>query len=143
MLAKCDKTKFSQFVGIARQIWLRRNELIHGGPFLHPNIIAQQAIRATEDMQALEDDLKSKNAILEVTAATTWKASPFGFLKANWDASVDRKRRRVGLGVVIQDHCGKMWVSKCMTRDGILDPMSAEAMVAIVAAQFCKELGMR
>jgi ribonuclease HI len=78
----------------------------------------------------------------EVRVATRWIAPPLGFLKANWDASIDSKRGRVGVGVVVRDHLGRFWASKCMVREGFLDPMSAEAMGATLAAQFCQELGM-
>ena len=33
MWTKCNKTEFALFAGIAWQIWLRRNELLHGGTF--------------------------------------------------------------------------------------------------------------
>ena len=36
MLGKCDMVEFAQFVSIARRIWLRRREVVHGGPFMHP-----------------------------------------------------------------------------------------------------------
>lgn len=70
---------------------------------------------------------------------TNWKAPPHDCFKASWDASFDRKRGRVGLGVVIHDQHGKMWASKCQTIQGYLDPTTGEAM----AAEQCVEMGIR
>jgi hypothetical protein len=81
---------------------------------------------------------------MEDRVATWWKAPPppSGFLKANWDASIDNKKGRVGVGVVVRDHLERLWAFKCMVREGFLDPLSVEAMKATMAALFCRELGM-
>jgi hypothetical protein len=39
------------FVGIARRIWMRRNEVLHGGSFTHPSVIIQQVQKAIEEFQ--------------------------------------------------------------------------------------------
>jgi hypothetical protein len=39
----CDEEELRLFVGIAKRIWFRRNEVVHGGPFTHPNVLVQQA----------------------------------------------------------------------------------------------------
>jgi hypothetical protein len=96
-----------------------------------------------EDMQALEDNQKKEHSFSATNVATAWKAPPLNFLKANWDASMDKKRGKMGVGVVIRDYHRKMWATKCMTREDYLDPMSAEVMAATMAAQFCNELGVR
>ena len=45
---KCDTGEIQQFVGIARKIWLQRNEVVHGGGFAHPNAIIQWTAMAME-----------------------------------------------------------------------------------------------
>ena len=42
MLGRCTIKEFIHFVGTARRIWLRRNEVVHGGRFWHPGEIIQQ-----------------------------------------------------------------------------------------------------
>jgi ribonuclease HI len=49
----------------------------------------------------------------------------------------------MGLGVVIRDQQGKMWTSKCQTRDGYLDPTTGEALAALMAVELCVEMGIR
>jgi hypothetical protein len=49
MFQSCEETELSLFVGTARRIWFRRNEVIHGGSFMHLAVLLQQA---TESMEA-------------------------------------------------------------------------------------------
>jgi hypothetical protein len=37
----CDLQEIEQFVGMARRLWLRRNEFLHDGQFRHPNMLVQ------------------------------------------------------------------------------------------------------
>ena len=45
----CDDAELSLFAGIARWVWFRRNKVIHGGLFTHPNVLVQKAREALED----------------------------------------------------------------------------------------------
>ena len=42
------------------------------------------------------------------------------------------------MGVVIRDQQGRVWASKCQTKQGFLDPTTGEAM----AAELCVEMGL-
>ncbi|KAF5450457.1 hypothetical protein F2P56_030810 [Juglans regia] len=50
-----------------------------------------------------------------------------GFVKANWDAAVEKKQRRVGLGVLIRDEDGKPLAAVEGQKDNIDHPAVAEA----------------
>lgn len=52
---KCTQEELQQFVGIARRIWLRRNEVVHGGGFTHPSVILQQSLRAIAEFNAVHE----------------------------------------------------------------------------------------
>jgi hypothetical protein len=41
-----DQEELRQFSGMARRIWLRRNDLIHGGGSSHPRVIMQQTTKS-------------------------------------------------------------------------------------------------
>jgi hypothetical protein len=58
-------------------------------------------------------------------------------MKINWDAGVDIKNGRVGLGVVIRDHQGRMWASQSRTVRGFLDPKTGELLAALMAVHLC------
>jgi ribonuclease HI len=142
MLRKCDPEEFSQFVGIARRIWLRRNEVMHGGSFQHPNSIVKLAQQATEVYQSLRNGRDVEPTVFTEVIENVWKAPSPGWFKANWDAGIDKKNGRVGLGVIIRNHRGAMVASKSHFINGVMDPTAAEAMAALMAVTFCVEMGI-
>jgi hypothetical protein len=48
---KCDKEDVILFVGLARRIWMRRNEFVFGGSFASPQVLLQATIRTMEEYQ--------------------------------------------------------------------------------------------
>ncbi|XP_059446504.1 uncharacterized protein LOC132178058 [Corylus avellana] len=96
-----------------------------------------------EVFQALRSGSKIPHPPADHPTINPWRAPPNGWFKANWDARVNRRKGCVGIGVVIRDHQGKMWASKCQTRPGLLDPLAAEAVASFMAAQLCLEMGIR
>jgi hypothetical protein len=52
MFQMCDEEELHLFVGIARQVWLRRNEFVHGGLFTHPTVLVQQTTDAVSNFSA-------------------------------------------------------------------------------------------
>ena len=48
-MRSCDEDEFRLFVKIARRVWFRRNETVHGGPFTQPTALVQQAGEALAD----------------------------------------------------------------------------------------------
>ena len=52
----CSEDKTIQFVGLASRIWLRRNEVLHGGTFTHPCELVLQTIRVVEEYKQVQLD---------------------------------------------------------------------------------------
>lgn len=69
-------------------------------------------------------------------------APPQGWVKANWDAAIEKKSGWVGLGVIIRDHRGSLVAAKCVTRKGFVKPVAAEAWAALMALQLSRDLGL-
>ena len=49
ILLKCELDKVKQFVGIARRLWLRWNEVVHEGHITHPNDLVLRTKTAMEE----------------------------------------------------------------------------------------------
>jgi hypothetical protein len=49
----------------------------------------------------------------------------------------------VGLGAVIRDHYGRMWVAKAMTYRVFLEPKAAKTWATSMASQLCIEMGFQ
>jgi hypothetical protein len=71
----------------------------------------------------------------------TWSAPPQGWVKANWDAAVDRDKGLTGLGVIVRDHSRLPFATKALTNVGYLAPEDAEALAALAATKLCEEMG--
>jgi hypothetical protein len=59
---QCDPEEIKQFVGIARRLWLRRNEVVHGGRMIHPNDLVSQTKTAMVEF-AEATDRGAKNIV--------------------------------------------------------------------------------
>jgi hypothetical protein len=51
LVSKCEKEEVELFVVLARRLWLRRNDVVHGGILTHPNQIVRDAEAALEEFR--------------------------------------------------------------------------------------------
>lgn len=70
-----------------------------------------------------------------------WKPPGAGFVKINWDASLNVKSALIGMGCVIRNAEGFVVAAKCGISRAVAEPVCAEAMAALFALEFCSELG--
>ncbi|XP_059431700.1 uncharacterized protein LOC132165234 [Corylus avellana] len=143
MFSKCNSEEMALFVGLARRIWLRQNDILHEGTFSHPQAISLQVKQAVEDFKKAQMEGDDDMLVREHQRSNYWMAPSLGWFKANWDASFDNKASRMGLGVVIIcDQNGGLFAARCGVRMGSLSPARAETMAALLAIRQCKELGL-
>lgn len=85
-----------------------RNSLIHGENFCHPT---QIVIKAHESLKAFKSANARPNGKGEGGNLLNhkWKASICGFVNVNWDATLDKVKKKMGIGVIMQDHVGRYW----------------------------------
>jgi ribonuclease HI len=72
-----------------------------------------------------------------------WTKPPLGTIKLNWDASIDKVRNRMGVGVIARDHNGQAIAMFCSTKGGVQDPTMAEAVAVWEAVELAHRLGLR
>jgi ribonuclease HI len=73
---------------------------------------------------------------------TRWRKPPRGFMKFNWDASVDHSGKRMGVGLIARDDKGEFCAAVVSSMPFICDPKVAEAMAAWRAFVLCEEIGV-
>jgi ribonuclease HI len=140
MMEKCNPDAMRQFVGMARRIWLRRNEYIHGSMLSHPKLIVEQTNRAIlEFHMAHERDTQLSHGVRHPTC---WTAPRMEWIKANWDAAVAKKMGHVGIGVVLRDSLGHMIRAESAMFVGGLDLAVAEAKAVLHAIHVCRAMGL-
>jgi ribonuclease HI len=138
MVERCTNEEIKQFSGISRRLWLRRNEVVYGGNFANPTAIVQVTVEAIAAFKAAQGSGYSSSGMVRVNQ---WRAPPVGWLTANWDAAINNKEGRWGLGMILRDHTGRMIAAKCSARLGCLNPAAAEAIAALEAMVLCCRLG--
>jgi ribonuclease HI len=142
LFRKSFQEEMAIFVGIARRIWMRRNDVVYGGNFTHPTTIVHMVSRAVEEFREAQDH--EITAVTDAAEArmTRWVAPAQGWLKANWDASLDSKAGRMGCGVVIRDYCGNMIEARSWSLRGNVSPAAAELIAAQLAIDTCSAMGV-
>jgi ribonuclease HI len=61
--------------------------------------------------------------------------------KVDWDAAVDKKNGRIGLGIVVQDYEGVVLAARSTTKNFLANHVVVEALVAFHAIELCREIG--
>ena len=106
---QCDLEETKQFVGIARRLWLRRNEMVHGSRMTHPNELVLQTKTAMTEFAATTKKGERTRAPIprgDVERNVKWQPPDAGWVKANWDASLAKDKGWMGLGAVVRDEWG-------------------------------------
>ena len=111
------------FIGLARRLWLRRNVVVHGGSFVPPVVIFNQATRALDEFAEVQAESPTILPINDTRVLSKWRAPSPGWVKINWDGALNSKENRVGGGVVIRDEAGEVLVAKGFSREGFSSPI--------------------
>jgi ribonuclease HI len=140
LMGKLETEEVSFMACVARQVWLRRNKVVFGEELQSPSKVIQLA---TVQMEAFtEAEIRRSRGLTPTAVAevTTWSRPPEGYLKCNWDASLDAERKIMGVGIIVRNHEGSVRAMKCMARPFINDPSTAEAIAAWAAVDMCGQL---
>lgn len=128
---------------VARGTSFRRNKWVFEGKFDHPNEVYNSALSSLEEFRTCvnpEVISREEERQAQVILPEVWKPPQAGLVKCNWDASLNIKERRIGLGIIVRDDEGAALGARCIAKNLRIDPSLAEAMAAFFAIQFCIEL---
>lgn len=138
---RCTWREGELFAIKARSIWLRRNDVVHGGCLTHPSQVLSEAMTALEDLQRANGGKKHEEGPLQEQGAILWKPPPFNMVKINWDATLDKQNQVVGLGIVARDGAGR-FLSDCSIKKWMMVlPIVAKVVAAFHTMLFAKEKG--
>jgi hypothetical protein len=137
LYVKCGDDDFRLFAEIARKIWMRRNAYIYEGTFTHPDGIVRDVERAVNEYEQV-NKTEGQQSAKSVSRQVQWTKPEEGWLKVNVDAAVDK----MGFGILLRDHEGKVLAAKCMMKMGVWESTAAEAMAAYHGIALCQERGV-
>jgi hypothetical protein len=138
---KCNQEEMVQFACLASQIWLQRNDVIHGGILSHPNTILQNTIRSVQEFTLAQTRGEQFAYQREFPFVQVWRAPAPDWCKENLDVALERESGQMGFGVVVRDSHGNLLAVWCAIRTGCLALAGVEAMAVLLAIQLCHEIG--
>lgn len=143
MMERCTIEELELHAVIARKIWLRRNTVVYGGVFSHPNVLIQEAVSSLNEYR--EANTMEAMVVLnrEPVIPIKWQAPPPGVYKVNWDVAIDSTNRRMGIGIIVRDSLGRVEAARSQTICAVQEPVFAEAQGALCAAEFSRDLGLQ
>ncbi|XP_035551109.1 uncharacterized protein LOC118349687 [Juglans regia] len=65
------------------------------------------------------------------------------FIKVNWDTSLDVKRKRMGIGIIIRDEEGEALVVVCDLKKNVVNAVVAESFALRKAVELCSDLNIQ
>jgi ribonuclease HI len=142
LFTRLNDDLMSLTVVVFHRIWLRRNKMIFEEQFYSPMKVFIEASQLFEDfkMYNLRESLLKVPNVEGSNICKSWKLPNAGFVKVNWDASLNPKSSLVGLGCVIRNENGYVIGAKCYACRATVDPLCAEAMAALFALEFGYEM---
>jgi hypothetical protein len=125
---------------VARLIWLRRNNMVFGGKFMSLVQILETAISQMESFNKAEKG-RRMTSHKRPAQTTIWRKPCLGWIKLNWDATIDVKQQKMVIGIIARDHAGAVLVAVSASRPHVTDPTIAKAIAAWKMVDVCISLG--
>jgi hypothetical protein len=103
-LQRFSKDQVELLAVVARKVWLRRNSLVFEGVFRHPKEVLEEAFLSLEDFRkwnSLEESNVMQSGSVSFSRMDRWSPPPHGRVKVNWDASINFKKKCIGVDIVI------------------------------------------
>lgn len=137
-----EPEKWELMVEVARNVWLRRNTLIHGGPTNLPTTIVGKALELWATFR-IAHDCQCIRAGVDTLRDPHWKVPSSSYFKVNCDAAVDIAKGNMGISVIVRDSEGKVLATLSASQNYIIEPAVAEASTALRDVVLCRELGLQ
>ncbi|KAF5447514.1 hypothetical protein F2P56_033065 [Juglans regia] len=112
LVKKVNDSELEEVAVVMRGLWLRRNECIFEDKFKYPSQVIRFAKHDLTEYQLAQQISKASSSRNEASRSRNlrWEKPSPSFVKVNGDATVDKKERKVGIGVVIRDEEGETLV---------------------------------
>lgn len=95
MIDRCTIKELEIYAIIARKIWLKRNTVVYGWDFSHPNVLIQECASSLNKYRDAND---KDNVFMQRKAPVApekWNAPPPSIYKLNWNEAIDSTNRHV------------------------------------------------
>ncbi|XP_042972177.1 uncharacterized protein LOC122304128 [Carya illinoinensis] len=127
-----------------RKVWFRRNDYVFEKRLSCPTRILKTAKECLEEFQQSQRIQKKEGQTPRSNLMQkTWKKPTRGIVKVNWDASLDQRKKRTGVGIIVRDEEGEALVAVCDQRQHVQNPTVTEGYALWKAMELCNELNIQ
>jgi hypothetical protein len=109
----------------------------------HPNQVVRDAEVALKEFGRANTVEGQQQREITATREEGWTPPPKNTVKINWDASLDKNRRIVGMGLIARDGRGSFMAAATKVLFSDVDPVVAKALAATHALILGYELGVQ
>ncbi|XP_042978388.1 uncharacterized protein LOC122309093 [Carya illinoinensis] len=139
IMGKLLKTMMEEVGSIMRLIWTRRNEVVHGKEFRHPNSIIHKAQDDLKCFKTARQNNSNGQGSMFSGRNQRWTTPPEGIYKLNWDAAINQSLGLMGIGPILRNYNGQVLGTIRARRNINLSPFIAEAYAMMMDVLFYKE----
>ncbi|XP_041004003.1 uncharacterized protein LOC121249357 [Juglans microcarpa x Juglans regia] len=126
-----------------RNVWFRRNCVVFENRLECPNrlMLSVKTIVKDQAVQTLGNSDRQE----QVRGADTlsWEKPDCRYVKINWDASLDQKRKKMGVGIIIRDETGKVLATMCDQKGYVEKAVIAECQALRTTVELCSDLQLQ
>jgi hypothetical protein len=108
---------------------------------MSPVQILETAVSQLENFSKAEKGRRMESHKKPTPTTVKWRKPSSGWIKFNWDATIDLERLRMGIGIIARDHSGTVLAAVSSLMLGITDPTTTEAVATWKMAEACVSLG--
>ncbi|KAK0601413.1 hypothetical protein LWI29_024060 [Acer saccharum] len=142
---RLSKGELELFCVTIWKVWCTRNDWMHNGRKYDMSEMVWWSRNYIDEIRRVqpngEKDVVNNGRSSEVVEAC-WRPPDHGMLKINYDARMDKRRRRVGFGIIVRDEVGKVlrcWAQGC---EANYDIDSANAMAIYKGLMVGRDMGL-
>jgi hypothetical protein len=140
-MERCDLMELELIGVVSGKIWFRRNGVVYGKTFIHPQQMFQKASMSLDDFRRANAPGLAASSFASIDPPMYWQPPPTSLYKVNWDVAVDNNNGRIGVGIVVQDFEGVVVAARSATKIFMVAPVVVEALAAFNAMELCNEMG--
>jgi hypothetical protein len=113
LMERLDDEQMCLVATVARQIWFRRNSIVFGGDMVSPVMVVRRAKHQVEAFCNVAQRHIIPNAGSAHYSVVQWMTPPEGVVKINWDASINKHQKKMGLELLFVTQMEQFW--QCTT----------------------------
>ncbi|XP_042978176.1 uncharacterized protein LOC122308928 [Carya illinoinensis] len=134
---RLTKDQLEEMVVLLRKVWLRRNDWVFEKRMACPKNSFSATKAALHEFR-VSQLVSNQNKMVHKTDTerVKWEKLERGFVKVNWDAYLDLKRKKTGIGIMIRDEQGEAMVTVCDQKLNVVEAAVAESYALRKAVEF-------